>query len=842
VRVYQFRHIRAERQFSLRFARTIPGLKRGLAALALLLLLALPAAAAPSRGEAPATEVIVTLAAPPLADGPSRTLAGTLGRPLSLGSPTSRAYLQRLEAMQSEVEARIERAIPAASIRWRYHTVLDGFAVVLPPGRLSSLARIRGVARVWPDTLYRPMLDRSPSLIGATQLWGPTLATAGQGMKIAIVDEGVDQAHPFFDPKGFSYPAGFPKGNTAYTTPKVIVARVFAPPGATAPIETLPFVGSDGVDDHGTIVAGVAAGDANTPAVGVHVSGIAPRAYLGNYKALAAPTPGVGLDGNAPELAAAIEAAVNDGMNVINLSLGEPEVDPSRDPVVRAIDAAADAGVVPVVAAGNDFDDFGNGSITSPANAANAVAVAAATGGHAAPAPDRIASFSSGGPAPYSLRFKPDVTAPGVGVLSSVPPAEGLWDTAEGTSLAAPMVAGAAAVLKQRHPSWTVAQLKSALVTTGVPVRFPGGREVPATREGGGRIALVNADDPLLFAQPSSLSFGLLRPGTSAVRRIALADAGGGAGSWAVHASLQQAAGGLSFALPAKVAAPGSFSIRARVSVAAIEHDATGFIELTRGSVTRRVPFWLRVERPQLARDPEHGLTHPGVYVGTTIGAASRVNAYRYPDLSPTTFSFPVRLTGPEVVYRFRLRRSVANFGVAIVSQARGVRVTPRIVRDGDENRLAGYTALPADLNPYRNTSQTERPVAGVVLPRPDVYDVVFDSTQNGRRGRFTFRFWIGDTTPPRIRILSTGRGVLRASIRDRGSGVDPTSLFAALDGRSRAVTYANGTARVSLAGLGPGRHTVVLRASDYQETKNMEDVGPILPNTRTLKTTVVVR
>src|SRR5207302_10380183 len=114
--------------------------------------------------------------------------------------------------------------------------------------------------------------------------------------------------------------------------------------------------------------------------------------------------------------------------------------------------------------------------------------------------------------------FKPEVPAPGVGVLSSVPAAEGSWESDSGTSLAAPHVAGAAAVLKQRHPDWTVAEIKSALVTTGAPVHDARGREVPATREGGGRINLVNADKPLLFAQPASLSFALLRPRASAAR------------------------------------------------------------------------------------------------------------------------------------------------------------------------------------------------------------------------------------------------------------------------------------------------------------------------------------
>src|SRR5881392_4430205 len=100
------------------------------------------------------------------------------------------------------------------------------------------------------------------------------------------------------------------------------------------------------------------------------VSGVAPRAYLGNYKVLTVPTPGVGLNGNSPEIVKGIDAAVAHGMNVINLSLGEPEIDPNRDIVVKAINAAAQAGVVPAIAAGNDFSDFGYGSVSSPGDRA----------------------------------------------------------------------------------------------------------------------------------------------------------------------------------------------------------------------------------------------------------------------------------------------------------------------------------------------------------------------------------------------------------------------------------------------------------------------------------------
>jgi hypothetical protein len=83
---------------------------------------------------------------------------------------------------------------------------------------------------------------------------------------------------------------------------------------------------------------------------------------------------------------------------------------------------------------------------------------------------------------------------------------------------------------------------------------------------------------------------------------------------------------------------------------------------------------------------------------------------------------------------------------------------------------------------------------------------------------------------------------MLRVAVRDRGAGVDPASLLATVDGRRAGLSYAAGVARVSLAGVARGSHTLVFRAADYQETKNMEDVGPILPNTRTLKTTIVVR
>ena len=441
-----------------------------------------------SAARAGNVEVVVTLKSPPLAEVFARqgTLAfSSFARPrrLLLSAPASRSYLQRLDFAQRALEARIHARIPdcpGALALWRRAQWLRRRRSSVR--RSTSSHAVEGL-QVWPSIGYHTLLDMTPQIIGAPTIWGPTLATAGQGVKIGIIDDGIDQTHPFFAPAGYAYPAGFPKGQAAYTTPKVIVARAFAPATPAYANAKLPF--DPELSDHGIHVAGIAAGNHNTPTRtgGFRLSGIAPRAYLGNYKALGIPSE-FGANGNSPELAAAIEAAVRDGMDVINMSLGETEIDPSRDLVVTALNAAADAGVVSTVSAGNDFAELGFGSITSPGNAVKAISVAASSGGHGSPDVDNIADFSSAGPTPYSLTFKPDVTAPGRGVASAAP--GGGFVESSGTSMSAPHVAGGAALLRQRHPTWTPAQIKSALVLTGDPVHNGGTAEVNPLREGGG--------------------------------------------------------------------------------------------------------------------------------------------------------------------------------------------------------------------------------------------------------------------------------------------------------------------------------------------------------------------
>ena len=114
----------------------------------------------------------------------------------------------------------------------------------------------------------------------------------------------------------------------------------------------------------------------------------------------------------------------------------------------------------------------------------------------------------------------------------------------------------------------------------------------------------------------------------------------------------------------------------------------------------RRIPFWLRATRVKLGA-PARVLTKQGRYKGNTRTGRARVSSYRYPD-DPAGFGLSNSLPGPEQVFRVRVRGSVANVGVRITGQPRGVSVTPRLVYGGDENRLAGIPALPVDVNPYR--------------------------------------------------------------------------------------------------------------------------------------------
>ncbi len=163
----------------------------------------------------------------------------------------------------------------------------------------------------------------------------------------------------------------------------------------------------------------------------------------------------------------------------------------------------------------------------------------------------------------------------------------------------------------------------------------------------------------------------------------------------------------------------------------------------------------------------------------------------------------------------------------------------------GDESRLVGHAGLPLNLNPY--LVQFFEPVlaAGAVRPAPGTFDVVFDSPTPAGAGSFSFRFWVDDVKPPTAKLLTRAvrRGIaVRIRLNDAGSGVDPATISARIDGRERNTRLGGGILRVLTGGLGRGKHRLRLQVSDYQESRNMENSGPILPNTRVLATTITVR
>jgi hypothetical protein len=282
--------------------------------------------------------------------------------------------------------------------------------------------------------------------------------------------------------------------------------------------------------------------------------------------------------------------------------------------------------------------------------------------------------------------------------------------------------------------------------------------------------------------------------------------------------------------VPATVDVPGTLSVTATAGTT--PGDVTGFVVLTRGADVRRIPFWFAVSAPRLALEAMKTLTKPGTFSATTRGGPARVSVYRYPT------GGDIQYPGPERAFRFSVKGRPANVGVVVLSG----RAVPHVVFDKQEDHLAGYTGLPVDLNPYRSTYGRDVRVAGIVLPGAGVYDFVFDSRSKAEAGPFTFHWWVNDTKPPRLQAVPS-RGAILVRATDAGSGVDPTSAVVTLDGKEVTPQYIRSGATVTFTvKANAGSHSLVFQVGDYQENKNMEDVGPILPNTARLETTASAR
>ena len=264
-----------------------------------------------------------------------------------------------------------------------------------------------------------------------------------------------------------------------------------------------------------------------------------------------------------------------------------------------------------------------------------------------------IMFFSSAGPTAFGHLLKPDVSAPGGEILSSTLPRVRTAPFApfDGTSMSAPHVAGAAALLLQRHPTWTTPQVRSALVSTAGPAWADTARTTEASVlvEGGGVIDIPRADDPQIFTTPSSLSFGDLNANRGAVTRpltLEVTDAGGGSGTWTVEVRPQSASTGASLEAPGLISlASGRPGAPARRRDCECHRSRRRQLRLPRPTPRRRHeahPYAFFVTRPALEGMTARRLRR--FQNGTTANGPSRVtHTAGRPRLSATRRASPGR-------------------------------------------------------------------------------------------------------------------------------------------------------------------------------------------------------
>jgi minor extracellular serine protease Vpr len=575
------------------------------------------------------------------------------GRKIDFNSNTVKSYRAQLSALRNDFQRWLQANARQAKITSHYDISLNAVAVQLNGAAKSTIERAPQVARVEYQGIYYPnqceMADPDLGLISAIDAWnhGGGPEHAGEGVKVAVIDTGIDITHPCFDDTG--YPPQPQLGDTNFTNNKVVAAKVFINRHGFTP---------EAIQAHGTHVSGTVGCNFETPATvsGVEIpycpSGVAPRVLLGNYNVF----PGDVASARSEDILNALETAYADGFDIANLSLGGG-IRGIQDLLTDAIDDLDQAGFISAVSAGNTGPGFF--TVGSPGSAARALTAGAVTVGHfmgadvtddTSPATfagaigafgpygvdtsgplsadlgdfctasgtltgqialiergtctfstkirnaqdqgaigaiivnnvfgppiamgsdgtpnqptipavmvskadlgslsgrtgntftihsalsyvynpadnDFLAGFSSRGPTDVDFRVKPDVTSPGVNVLSSFPTSfcggASCWAFLQGTSMAAPHLAGSAAVVKGQHPTWSAAQIRSSVVNTAdaTAVKDPssGDPTTDANSVGSGRENLESAVTAIVVLDPVSVSFGSVPAGSRQTKTL----------------------------------------------------------------------------------------------------------------------------------------------------------------------------------------------------------------------------------------------------------------------------------------------------------------------------------
>ncbi len=329
---------------------------------------------------------------------------------VDLDATSTRNERARLSQQRNDLKAWLRTNAPAVQVTGEVDIALNAVTVRLNGTSLDTLRTAPGVVAAAYQATYVPLAGTDPdlSLIAAQAGWtaagNRSGATAGQGVRVAVIDTGIDATHPCFDGAGDKDPSPLLNGRVTY-------AGVFNNKAQQQGLD------ATAVQSHGTHVAGTIGCDLDTPAtlsgvpVPYPVSGVAPAAQLGNFNIF----PGTVANARSEDILDALDAAYAWGAGVANMSLGGG-AHGAQDLLTKAVDDLDRAGMVVAVAAGNSGP--GHYTVESPGSAERALTAGASTVGHFIGAQVTVGSVTTGAAAGEFQTVTTPLTAP-LGVVGT---------------------------------------------------------------------------------------------------------------------------------------------------------------------------------------------------------------------------------------------------------------------------------------------------------------------------------------------------------------------------------------------------------------------------------------